>query len=512
MIAAVGFRTWLLISNAVPFNGDEAVVALMARHINMGEMTWFFYGQSYMGSLDALLIALGFRIFGEHVWVIRMVQLLLYVGFLYTGWLLARRVLVDAHAANMTVLVMAIPPVMVTTYTLATLGGYGETLLFGNLILLFGYEIVYGNWRDNQTGWFFLGLIGGLAFWTLGLAGIYLLPVGIAGLLHLKQFRPGNIGLGLLAFVVGSLPWWMENIQNQWSALFFLLGESELKLPPLPFLDRVFGFLFLGLPTVFGFRKPWEGHLEAGWMILLGVILLISLVLFSIEVWRRKLNVLKPGAGKLFFWMITGFIVIFLGTQFSMDSTGRYFLPIYVLISIVFGGLLGWMEARFPRSGWVLLGVMLLFHTAGVLSAASQPEGLTTQFGPRTRFNNEADPELIAFLQDHQLYYGYSNYWVTYRLAFLSDEQLIYSPRLPYQEDLSFTENDIRYPQYDDAVSAQADFAYITTLHPELDALLEKRWADRGVTYRENQIGPYHIYYDFSAAIRPMELDIYYER
>ncbi len=51
----------------------------MARHILGGERPIFFYGQAYMGSLDAWLVAAGFWFFGQQVWVIRFVQILLYL-------------------------------------------------------------------------------------------------------------------------------------------------------------------------------------------------------------------------------------------------------------------------------------------------------------------------------------------------------------------------------------------------------------------------------------------------
>ena len=57
LLAAALFKLGLLAAGSVPFNGDEAIVALMARHILQGERPVFFYGQAYMGSLDAWLIA-----------------------------------------------------------------------------------------------------------------------------------------------------------------------------------------------------------------------------------------------------------------------------------------------------------------------------------------------------------------------------------------------------------------------------------------------------------------------
>ena len=75
MLVSAGWKAFLLVRDVVPFNADEAVVALMARHILQGARPIFFYGQAYMGSLDAYLVAAGFLIFGEQVWVVRLIQI-----------------------------------------------------------------------------------------------------------------------------------------------------------------------------------------------------------------------------------------------------------------------------------------------------------------------------------------------------------------------------------------------------------------------------------------------------
>ncbi|MEA2007510.1 MAG: hypothetical protein U9O54_00140, partial [Chloroflexota bacterium] len=90
VLAAVAMKVWLILSGSLPFNADEAVVALMARHITQGELPIFFYGQVYMGSLDALLVALGFQIFGEQIWVLRLIQSLLYLGTVLTTFQLGK--------------------------------------------------------------------------------------------------------------------------------------------------------------------------------------------------------------------------------------------------------------------------------------------------------------------------------------------------------------------------------------------------------------------------------------
>src|SRR5215813_15643700 len=84
-------RIILLASGAVSFHADEAIVGLMARHILQGERPTFFYGQAYMGSLDAWLIAIGFRVLGDSVLTIRVVQSILYLLVVASGFVLAWR-------------------------------------------------------------------------------------------------------------------------------------------------------------------------------------------------------------------------------------------------------------------------------------------------------------------------------------------------------------------------------------------------------------------------------------
>ncbi|NUQ06312.1 MAG: hypothetical protein HUU31_20655, partial [Anaerolineae bacterium] len=140
--AALIGRGLLLASGSVSFHSDEAVVALMARHILQGERPVFFYGQAYMGSLDAWLVAVGFVLFGESVTAIRLVQSALYLLIVVTGCLAAYRLTGRAALALAAGLLPAVPNTLTALYTTATLGGYNETLLIGNLILILGIDAV----------------------------------------------------------------------------------------------------------------------------------------------------------------------------------------------------------------------------------------------------------------------------------------------------------------------------------------------------------------------------------
>ena len=141
ILAATALKMGILAVQAVPFNADEAVVALMARHILQGERPLFFYGQAYMGSLDAFLVAAVFKLFGSEVWGIRFVQILLYSGTLLTTAWLGKSISGRWQVGVIAAWLLAIPTVSMTLYTTVSMGGYGEMLLIGNLILLLTVSI-----------------------------------------------------------------------------------------------------------------------------------------------------------------------------------------------------------------------------------------------------------------------------------------------------------------------------------------------------------------------------------
>lgn len=149
LLLAIALRAVILAAGAVPFNSDEAVVALMARHTLQGEWPAFVYGQSYMGSLDATLLAAAFFLLGQSVIVILVVQTALFLGTIATTYALGLRIYGVRWVAAAAAVLLALPTVLVSTYTTATLGGYGETLLLGNLALLLGHAVL----TDRRSDW-----------------------------------------------------------------------------------------------------------------------------------------------------------------------------------------------------------------------------------------------------------------------------------------------------------------------------------------------------------------------
>src|SRR5204862_96146 len=77
VLAAVALRAVLIAVGAPPTNSDEATMGLAAVHIGAGhDQPVWFYGQAYMGTLEAYLAAPFVALFGPHTAVLRLPLLL----------------------------------------------------------------------------------------------------------------------------------------------------------------------------------------------------------------------------------------------------------------------------------------------------------------------------------------------------------------------------------------------------------------------------------------------------
>lgn len=503
LLLAAAVKSVLILSQSVPFNGDEAVVALMARHINAGARPVFFYGQHYMGSLDAWLLALSFRVFGEGIPAIRIAQSGLYLAYIASVWALGRVWFSNPRLADFAALFAAVPPVLVSLYTTATLGGYGESLVLGNFILLVGHALIFRPLgRFTVGGWLGLGVLGGLAFWTLGIAGVYILPVALLGIWRFRLTGWRNYLLAALGFFLGALPWWLYNFTNDWAALLALRGPAS-HIPAGP-LERLLALLLFGLPALFGLRAPWQPGYHV-WPLLLGGLLLHGGL--GLYLWRRAgRGAAEAGVRPLLAVFVAVNLLALLGFSYGIDPTGRYLLPLFLPLLLGFGALAAALWRQRRAAGMALLLAAWLVHGGATWLHAGSPDRLTTQFDPLSRFDNRHDAALMSFLAVEGIEAGYSNPWVAFRFAFLSGEQLAFAPKLPYKADLNYTSEDNRLPALEARADASPNPAYITTLHPRLEGSLRRRFALVGITYSEMEIGPFHVFYDLSAPITPAEL------
>lgn len=260
LLLALGLRLWLVIRTQGFIDGDEAVVGIQAQHILRGELPVYYYGQPYMGSLEAYFIALIFALVGPSTWAMRAEPILLSLALVWLTWRLAgaladaAKLLAPARRLFMTIaaLFAAIPPLYDAVMETRTWGGHIEIYVITLLLLLSALRLTQ-RWHAGATRrelllrWAGLGFLIGLGFWIypLIISAILTAILWIAGygvVEFLKARRP-NEGqqrsiapvlqrfalavAALPAAFVGFAPALVWGATHQWANITYLLSPGN---------------------------------------------------------------------------------------------------------------------------------------------------------------------------------------------------------------------------------------------------------------------------------------------
>ncbi len=219
-------------------NFDEGTVGQMAMNIALrGEHPAFFYGQDYMGSLQAFLGAGFIHLFGVSLFSLRLGTVLLDTLFLISMYALAR-LLYSPGMALLSTLLLALASVMVYYREIQAIGGYPETLLFGALLFTLASWLALTarqarvTRRDQlarllaYTAW---GMAAGLGLWSDLLVLPYFICSGLLLVTCWRDLRsPAPLCL-LLGIILGGMPLILYNFQP---------GQHASSLGILMFLFR----------------------------------------------------------------------------------------------------------------------------------------------------------------------------------------------------------------------------------------------------------------------------------
>src|SRR6267378_1345855 len=99
LLVGLALRLAVIASPLGELDGDEAVVGLMARHIAfLGDRPVFYYGQPYLGSLEAFSAAPLFLLLGSSALLLKLVPTVFSLGFLAISTVIAKRLFGTAPA------------------------------------------------------------------------------------------------------------------------------------------------------------------------------------------------------------------------------------------------------------------------------------------------------------------------------------------------------------------------------------------------------------------------------
>ena len=386
LLLAVIIRVWLVARTHGVIDGDEVLIGIQAEHILRGELPIYFYGQPYMGSLEAYLVAILIAIAGPSAWTLRGEPILLSLVLVWLTWKLAAA-LADAtqlppyaKRTFMTIaaLLAAIPPLYDGILELRTYGGYIETFILTLLLLLSALQLTRrwhagASQRELALRWAGIGFVIGLGFWIYPLIISAIIAAAtciacdrIATAIKLRQqiaTAPGRYaiitlkGLSLAALaipasLIGFAPALYWGATHQWQNITYLLGLgiSTHRYASIRSVTRA--YVTCVAPRVISGAIPKESSLLAaihtpililGVLSILAVAALVAIAFLSQH--PSLLCVQRLATLPLLFGACTAFIFctskasVYVVISCDYDIAGRYATPLVLALPFLFAAI-----------------------------------------------------------------------------------------------------------------------------------------------------------------------------
>jgi hypothetical protein len=333
---------------------DEATTGLMGLAVLRGRFPVYFFGQPFMGALDAYLAAPLYLVFGTSFVTLKLLPVLLSVAWACLaarlGWILA-----GPRAAWWTAVLLAVPPDFLLYWAHQARTHYPLGLVLGTLALLLAHRAASAPRPRAGAVFGVLGLVLGLGFWTNFLVLVFLPAVLLLAARGGGRRLVAGAPPAIAAFVLGSLPHWLYGLSHGTAipppgpAIPAAAALSQLEV-----FRRVSWPILVGVPA--GLRPTWTGAgLAAALAVLYGAALVHAL---------RGVRG-RPASSR---WLGVALVLLAatnvaaaVGTVYGRaldDHDQRYLLPVYSALMPLLGA---WL-ARQPgsRAALLALGVGLV--------------------------------------------------------------------------------------------------------------------------------------------------------
>jgi hypothetical protein len=500
--ATIAARLPFLIRGSRFFDSDEAVEGLMARHVLLGDHPLFLWGQRYKGVPEVYLAGMAMHFWPASIVALKAVTLGCFALYACLNFRLLTQLFSRRIAWIATAFLIAGPPSLVF-WTLTASAEIVMSLIVGTLFCL-GLEA----WRrsGSRTGVIVAAAALGAGLWIQQYILYYVVAVGVATIdwtphvrarireLLAARLLPGWLRLALqvvaaaagIYIVLGAIAfagagfdttwfgvritvthpqkmWWIAAglliagaggfavgqlflgaVRSVWlaPALGFLLGYAPALAgrlladgqgAPMARTDFVRlrsawpPLVSTVLPIVFGFKSPTTESLGVpAWSALI-VVAAIALSYFRLADQTSKF-------GRTFhIFLITTPIMFIVSGSYIDEQSYRYLMPLYAALPVVYAvGIDGALRSNRIAGAALLTSLLALF----VLQQASWYR----------RLEPDRDTQaILSCLEQSGVRAAYADYWLSYKLTFLTDERVIVAP----------TNGLDRYPPYTAIVGAQ---------------------------------------------------------
>jgi len=539
---AVLLRIFLISKGWPETDSDEGTMGLEAMHIAFrGEHPVFLYGQNYMGTIEAYLGALLFRLFGVSLFFLRLDMVLIFTLFL-AGMYLLTSLLYTKKLALVTLALLSVGARNVLLPEIRAVGGAVETLLFGTTLLLLASWLALTAEQDplpRKRRWRLLaygcwGLTMGLGLWSHILVVPFVLTGGLILVMfcrrEVRTWAPFWLFVGL---VIGALPLIYYNAtapsgQNSLVIALSIHSTSGSGIPPgsATLAKQLSGTMLYSLPIATGIsplcklqelplfgpaspNPPLCIFMQGGWSLAYITLMVLAIVLTIVPLWKlwqqhrsqpqewtseeRQETIIH--FARLMLLCSAGLTLVLFAISplaaLNREST-RYLIGLLIATPAVLWPVWHGMSSRgkLPtrrsevlkivlRGGFILLiGVTFLVGTINNFSEIAGDERLSQQ-----------DATLAHDLVQDGITHIYSGYWICDRLTFASQEQVICSVvSLQLKNGLN------RYSPYYTIVTADAKAPYVFPLGSDFALAAARNPGLSSGHYRQFVLDGYVVY------------------
>ena len=448
VLFGVAVRVWMLRTPMGGLDADEAIVGLMARHIQDGEFPMFYWGQIYGGPHEPLLTAAFFELLGSSTLVLKLVAVLLSTLGCVLIWRVGRRT-VGEPAATVGALMFWIWPTAFVWWSVKSRGFYHAALVIGLGILLLVLRLAA---RDeglsperqrtrSARDMTLLGALVATGMWCSPQTIFFSAPALVW--LAVRRFSVIKLApLGVFGAIVGAFPWWVDQLDHDWIAL----RSSGASFAMPRYGDHLRGFFETGLPGALGLKLGDGSAWLVGGQVMYAALLFafVASVLWELVPGRTQRTF--RAARLLLVSMVLAYPVLFALSPYSwFVAHPRYLYYLTPVLALLLAR--GLVALRWPGIAVGLVAAMTLSTTA-----------LTTMHRNTVFFPSAEGvhiPEKLGPAFDYMTARGiehvYADYWLAYIVGFESQERITATP---YR-------GAVRHGAADAAVRSVTDPAYL---------------------------------------------------
>ena len=498
LILALIYRLDFLAASNFVIDADEGIVGLMAKHISEGrEIPTFYYGQAYMGSLEPILVSGLFGIWGPSSALLKAIPLVFSLIFIVIVYALGDR-LAGRLAGTIAAIYLAVPPLALLEWSTKARGGFIELICIGALALLCTAKWL-GDPRAPKSLTIVTALLLGLGWWVNNQIIFFALPIGLYFLLRLIRLGLwpllAHFSLGVSAFFVGGLPFWIYNIKHNFASFgMFNFAEGD-KIG-----SQFAGLWNYSLPILLGGMRFWQAKDLFKYSSTLTLILLVFVLLVVLysrraelaELFRARVDRQDPLLILVLFFLVTCLVFALSWFGFLYEAP-RYLLPLYAAFPI----LLGFALSKFR---WIWLRTLVFVLVIGLNLGSFYKGGRAIPGEPIVYAAERVardHTELINFLDQHGIRWIETNYWIGYRLAFETDERIRF---------LIFGKpTQTRIEEYREEGHKLDDGRMPLVLVPGQAPAIERSLIVLGVRYKKSNVGGYVVIHDLEPSQKNLQ-------